>query len=161
GLEEQAVPLESEEGLADGHEREVERPERDEAVARRDLKNQPEAQDAAGERRGAHRRVAAPVPEDRRRVGSGGAVRDRVEVPLRREEPARAPEQRDLDDERRERDEEHEAEDAQEQAADPGPRPRSERHSAVLRRLVDVAGAAVAGRAADPEPVARDDSVPP
>src|SRR5437667_1738 len=75
GLEEQVVPLEGEEVLPHGDEREIERPEERQAVARRQVEDEAQAQHRARDPGGAERAVARAEPEDGRRV----------------EEPARGP----------------------------------------------------------------------
>src|SRR5205823_15019596 len=67
-LEEQVVPLEGEEVLPHGDEGEVERPEEEQAVARRHVEDRTEAQHRARDRGRAERAVARAEPEDGGRV---------------------------------------------------------------------------------------------
>jgi len=67
-LEEQVVPLEGEEVLPHGDERQVERPKEREAVARCQVEDEAEAQDRTRDPRSEQRAVARVEPEDGGRV---------------------------------------------------------------------------------------------
>src|SRR5207237_1548979 len=116
GLEQQVVPLEGEEVLADAHEREIERPQRQEAPARRDVQDEAEAQDRPSDPELDERAIARVEPEERR-DGEDPVGPDGVEVRGGRQQAVAPEEQSDLDEQREEGGEGDDAEPAEEDIA--------------------------------------------
>ena len=152
GLQQQIVPLETKERLADARKGYVHRPRADQAVAWCDVEDQAEAEHGADRQDSMESGITAIQPEQRGDAEERRGRTERVQVLLHRQQSLAAVEHVDLREQRQKSDQEGEPQEAEEQIA----------HACASRRLarlVHATGVIGAHLAAQPEAVAGDDAI--